>query len=213
MFFEKWKDAFIDNIQAITAIVGAVVVALVVAAGVSEYFKHREKKAVEALYQARMAFDAIPADRRAVDGVAVLEKIVKDEKGTRAAYEALVTIGDTLIDAKKFDEAAKYFANAADAAPDEFARVLALYSKASAEESGANCKVAVVTYTELGKIKGAKFLTPEALLSQGRCFENLGEFAKASEAYQRIQNEFPNNSFYTNAAQVFLEKLKPRLAN
>ena len=84
MYFEKWKEAFIDNIRAITAIVGLLVVALVLAAGVSEYFKHREKVAVEALYQARAAFDAIPAERRAQDGIAILEKVAKEESGTRA---------------------------------------------------------------------------------------------------------------------------------
>lgn len=203
----------IENIRPVSYMVAGVVGVLVIAAGVAEFMKYREQKAVEALYGAREAVEALPEAKRATEGLAPLEKVANEHKRTRAAYEALVAIGDLYTDAKNYAEAAKYYDKAAGIAPDEFARVMAIYNKAGAEEFGGNCQTAIATYGSLEKQKSAKFLAPEALLAQGRCLEAIKDYAKASEIYQKIQNEYPGNAYYANAAQVFLEKLKPLMKN
>src|SRR3989338_756948 len=104
MDLDKLKDWIIQNIRPITYMVGAVVALLVLAAA------------------------------RAGEGVALLEKVVTDNGRTRAAYEAIIGIADIHADAKNYAEAAKQYARAADKAPDDFAKVMATYNKAGAEE-------------------------------------------------------------------------------
>ena len=213
MDLDKLKDWIIQNIRPITYMVGAVVALLVLAAGVSEYLKHREQKAVESLYTAREKVEALPAAARAGEGVALLEKVVTDNGRTRAAYEAIIGIADIHADAKNYAEAAKQYARAADKAPDDFAKVMATYNKAGAEEFAGDCPAAIASYGALEKQKAAKFLAPEALLAQGRCLETIKDYATASQIYMKIQNEFPGNAYYSNAAQVFLEKIRPLIKN
>lgn len=213
MDLDRLKNWIIQNIRPITYMIGAIVGVLVIAAGVSEFLKHREQKAVETLYTARERVEALPAPARASEGVQILEKVVSDHSGTRAAFEAIIGIADIHADAKNFEEAAKQYARAADKAPDDFAKVMAVYNKAGAEEFAGNCQAAITSYASLEKQKAAKFLAPEALLAQGRCLETIKDYAKASEVYQKIQNEFPGNPYYANAAQVFLEKIRPLMKN
>lgn len=213
MVWEQFKNWLIENIKGITSIIGIIVVVLIIAAGISEYMKYREKNAVEALYTARSQVEALSPEKKASEGVQILEGMAKNFSRSRAAYEAIILMGDIYADAKNYAEALKYYQRAAEGAPDEFAKVMAMYNKATAEELAGNCPQAIHTYADIQKLKSAKFLLPEALLAQGRCLETLKEYARASEVYQKIQNEYPNNSYYSSAASVFLGKIKPLMKN
>ena len=210
---ENLKNWVVDHIRGVTFVVAGVVGVLILGALVSAFMKHREQSAVEALYTARQAVDVLSPDKRVSEGKAILEKVADQNSHTRAAYEALLGIGDIYTDAKNYADAATYYQKAVAAAPDDFARVMALYDKAGAEEFAGNCAAAIQSYADLEKQKGAAFLQPEAMLAQGRCHETLKEYAKAGEIYKKIQDQFPNNSYYSGAAQVFLDKLKPQMKN
>lgn len=213
MLWEQTKEWMIQNIRLLTAIVGAFVVVLGAAAGVVEFFKWQEKRAVETLYQAREAFAALSPTDRPSQGPAIFRKVIETHGRSRAAFEAAVSIGDIHADAKNFAEAAKGFAEAVALAPDDFAKALAVYNEGVALELAGNCEQAVVKFAAVEKISAGKFLVPEVLMAQGRCFESKQEYARAAEIYQRIQSEFPTNAYFTGAAQVFLDKLKPQLKN
>lgn len=213
MFWDSVKTWFVDNIRQIAAAVAAFMVVLAVAAAFAEFRKHQEKSGVEALYKARQEISALPIERQRSEGPGIYKKVIAAHSRSRAAFEAMVSIGDIYNEAKNYGEAAKAFDEASKHAPDDFAKMLALYNKGSAEEAGGNCDAAIASYATVSKNPAGKFLAPEVLLAEGRCLETKKDFAQATTVYQRIQSEYPNNPYYAGAAQVFMEKIKVQSKN
>ncbi|UCG27163.1 MAG: tetratricopeptide repeat protein [Bacteroidales bacterium] len=70
---------------------------------------------------------------------------------------------------------------------------------------------AVEYYTRASRMKNNDFINPIYLLKAGKVYENLGEYEKALENYERIRNEYPESQEgrtiekYITRVKLFLE--------
>ena len=211
----NWADLhelIISNIRSISVAVGGLVLVLALAAGAVELKNRKEASAVTALYEARQEIEA----NKNIDlagKVAALTKVADSHSGTRAAYEALLEIGDLHMDNKDYDAGISAYGQAVDAATEPFARVLARYNKATAQEIAQKCVEAIPSYAAVLAEPSAEFLKPEVLMAQARCNEQAGNNTAAIDLYQKLQDEFSDKAYYANSASVYLQKLKKRQKN
>lgn len=211
----NWADLnklIVDNIRTISMAVGGLVIVLALVAGALELKHRKEATAVNALYEARESIES-KKDADLAAKVAAFTNVVDAHGGTRAAYEALLAIGDLYMDAKDYDAGIAAYDRAVNAATEPFARVLALYNKATAQEIGQKCQEAITSYKVVLTEASAEFLKPEILMAQARCNEQIGDAGAAIALYQQVQDEFSDKAYYANSASVYLEKLKKQQKN
>lgn len=144
-------------------------------------------------------------DAEIKEGVKKLNQVLKDYEGTRAAFEARLTLADLYFDHGQVEKSLSHYEAAASKAPTALDRVLALKALGATHESLKKYPEAVVAY-EKAVGSGDGFLKPQLLLSIGRTYELSGDPAKAKLKYDEILSQFPN----TEASQA-AEQAKARL--
>ena len=208
--FEAWAEKAAEQWKLILGVVGVV---LLVVAGVgiaNELRSRRELAATNALYDAQMAARKDVAEKRLDQAGQVYEAMIEQHKGTRAAFEAELQLGDIWMDSGNYDKAVTYYQKAVTETNDPFSRLLSTYTIGIARESGGKLEEAVKAYGEALSFPGSDFLRPEILMAQARCYEALNQGQKAIEIYKTVEEKYASRSYYSGAAAAFEKQLSAK---
>lgn len=132
-------------------------------------------------------------DEAVKPGLAALAKVTQDYPGTRAAFEAYLTIGDTYFEHGQFAQAIVPYQAAVEGAKPRSARPLALHALAYAFENEKKYNEAIEALRRILS-SGDTSLKSDTTLALGRNFELLGDKPKALEQYKQVVKEFPNTA-------------------
>lgn len=190
------SEAFLTKNK--NTILGGIVAVVVIIAGVICYNNFvsapRELKASEAMFKAEQYFQvgnfeqALNGDSLGAMGfVAVADEF----SGTKAGNLANAYAGIALAQLKKYGEAVEYLknfnANDAMIAPAALGALGNCYAQLGEEEKAA------ATLMKAAAESNSHSLSPIYLLQAGQIYENLGQNAKAVEAYEQIKNKYFNS--------------------
>lgn len=205
------KNFFEQNLKLLMGLLGFLVVIAAILLVVQSKHEAKEREAANTLFETRKMTDPLVQARDYKTAAGLLQTVVEKFPGTRASYETNLLIADLYVDAKMAEKSIDYYARAAKDAPDNFTKILALYSKGIAEESAGKASEAVQSLDAAMKTTGSQFLSPEIMMAQARSYEAMKNFAKAAEVYKTIQEKFATKTYYSSAAAAFLAKINSAL--
>ena len=205
---DKTTNFLVENYRLIVA---GVIAALVIGIGAAIFIETNNKKEVAAsaaLFEARVAVTELKKEKKITQAaekyLAVAQKYVR----TYAGFEALLAAADLLVENKSYPDAIKNYDAAATRAPDNFSKLLALYSKGIAQENSGAQQDALKSYEVAIATSNSDYLKPELLMAEARCYESLKDFKKAGEIYKSVQDKYPTKSYYSSAAAAFYTQLQ-----
>ena len=170
---EQWK-LILGLIVAVLAVIGAMGL-------MNSIHSKKELDASNSLYQAQVAATKAVADKKYDAADTAYANMIDGHRGTRAAFEAELLVGDMWTDAGNFDKASGYYQRAVNDATDPFSKLLATYTIGTSKESAGKYDEAVKSYEEALAAASSDFLRPELLMAEARCYEALGQPKKAIE--------------------------------
>jgi len=125
--------------------------------------------------------------------------------GTRAAFDAKLSVGDLYFDHGEPAKAVAWYKQAVDAATGGFERAMSLYSYGYSLAASGQHRPAVDAYAQALKL-GEAGLKAELMLATARAWEAAKDMGQAKAAYDQIISQLPN----TDAART-AEAQKARL--
>ena len=162
------------------------------------------KEAVQSLYEAQQDWESLTAEKK----ISRLEKVYQDYHGSRAAFEAMLTIAALHEESNALQKVIVAYQKALDIAPSILDKVFMQYALGITQERLGNYNLAIPYYDMALSNKKAKFLNGEILLGKARCYEKLKEYNRASAIYQTIQEEYKQQGYYGDVARILQSKLK-----
>ena len=186
-FFEKHKNNAIG-----------VGIALIVLAGGIYYYNdvytpQQEMEAADSFFMAERYFGLDSLDKALMgDGVHLGMIDIADEFGsTKIGNQASYYAGRILLEQGKFEEALGYLSDVSMDDQIMAAQVITLQGDCYSEME--NYKKAGKTYMAAANKRDNQLTTPYALLKAGAAFEQAGSFDDAVDAYQEIEESYPNS--------------------
>ena len=161
------------------------------------------KKAAQALYEAQFNWDSLGEAEK----ISKMEKVYQDYHGSRAAFEAMLSVAAIHEKSNKLKEAVGAYEKALGEAPSAFDSILMHYALGVAQERLGDCTLAISHYDKALSRKEIGFLKGEILLGKARCHEILKEYAKALSVYQSVQEAY-KQSYYADVARTLENKLR-----
>lgn len=152
-----------------------------------------------------IAFRAFDVDAKLAKSVEQLSKVAQEHEGTRAGYEAAVTLGDLYHDHGAPKKALEWYGKAEASAPGAFEKALVQRARGYALENSGEYGDAVKAY-EKALNYGVASLKGDLLLAVARGHEELKQLDKAKETYDRILSELPNTSA-ARSAELFKSRI------
>ncbi|MFA4875104.1 MAG: tetratricopeptide repeat protein [bacterium] len=158
--------------------VGAVAIAVII--GADAYGRHRAEAAALKFYEAGKLTSGSD------DRINALKEIAKKYSRTSAGRQAIMQLGDILVERGDGDGAIEQFRLLADGSRSQpIFRVAALHRIADIQLAAGNPAEAAETYRKAAADpKNGIALTSELLAAA--CLERAGDFAAAAELYKRI---------------------------
>ncbi|MEK6704460.1 MAG: tetratricopeptide repeat protein [Bdellovibrionota bacterium] len=183
-------------------------VALLVVAGLVTLAMNRHtaklSKARDALFSAEQALEAemknlgladankkADVDKILVGSMAQMKDVAEKFRGTKAAMEAELRIGDIYYDYGESDKAVDWYQKAAEHSSGSFEKALALMSMGYSYENTGKCVEAVNSF-EKALALGEESLKGDLLMAEARCYETMKDFSKARTAYDKILSQLPS---------------------
>ena len=186
---ENW---FEKNQKIIIIILAAIVV---IALGIIAYIKlvrvPRNNEAITELYKAEFAFaeDSFNLALNGIDGeYSGFATIVEDYGSTPAGNAARYYAGVCCMRLGEFEDAISYLEGFDSDDPMVGPMAVALIGDAHME-LGDNNKAAK-NYVKAAEKANNDYLTPLFLIKAGNTYELMGEYQKALDVYNRVQNEY-----------------------
>ena len=186
-FFEKHKNNAI-----------AVGIALIVLAGGIYYYNdvythQQEMEAADSFYMAERYFGLDSLDKALMgDGVHLVMIDIADEFGsTNIGNQASYYAGRILLEQGNFEEALGYLSDVSMDDQIMAAQVITMQGDCYSEME--NYEKAGKTYMAAANKRDNQLTTPYALLKAGAAFEQAGSFDDAVDAYQEIEESYPNS--------------------
>lgn len=152
-----------------------------------------------------VAFKKLDVDVRFPDGVQKLKAIVQEFRGTRAALDAQVKLGDLYYNHGEFSKALPWFEKAAGSSSG-IEKATALSSMGYTYENLGQPQEAITFFQKAINL-GEASLKGDLLLALGRCYEALHDFAKARSTYDKILSELSNTE-YAKSAEIAKSQLQ-----
>jgi tetratricopeptide (TPR) repeat protein len=190
-------EQYIEDNKKLLSIIMLVIVA---AAGIYIGYKKliqqpNEKKAQKAMYIAEEYF-AQDSFRLALEGdlqSSGMLSIIDKYKGTKSANLANYYAGMSYLHIGDFENAIKYLKKYRG--KDEFTGPMALGGIGDAYVEQGNLEEGVNYYLKASSKKDNDITTPKFLKKAGLVYEELGQYKKALEVYQKIEDEYPESPF------------------
>ncbi|MGK5083789.1 tetratricopeptide repeat protein [Bdellovibrionota bacterium FG-1] len=151
------------------------------------------------------AYTPLDVDARFPDAVQKFKMVISQYSGTRAGYEARMSLASVYFDHGRAAQALPLLTEAIDAAPSGFEKALALSALGYSQENLGKYAEALLAFEKALNI-GEAGIKGDLLLAIARCHEALHDTPKARSTYDRILAELPN----TDAAKT-AETLKTQL--
>ena len=179
---------------AVVLAVAAVLVCVIV--GISD---SRKKKALAELDSIEYAFTKASgslsdeeADLRRDKAMESLSPYLL--KGGAAGSRANLLAADIAFQRKDYETASAYYIAAAEASKKSYNTPLCYYNAAVCEEELGNISAAAGYYKTASEAKDFLLVT-HSLFSLGRVCEELGDFAGAGSAYQKLADNYPSDEW------------------
>jgi tetratricopeptide (TPR) repeat protein len=167
----------------------------------------REREATNLLFEAQTAARKAVSEKKFEEAERAYQPLLEKFKGTRAAYEAELQMGDLWMDAGNFEKANGHYQSASSMTSDSFSRLLANYSLGVAKESEGKYSEAIASYSAALDAQGSDFIRPEILMAQARCYEALKDVKRAIEIYKTVQEKYSSRAYYSGAASAYEKQL------
>ncbi len=181
--------------------------------------KHRTSEEARAsYYQAQKEIEAekkkngvstqgkVDVDQAYSASIGKLTAVTTQFAGTRASYEAMLTLGDLYFNHQSPQKALPWYQKALQSAPDQLEKLLTSVSIASAYEDASQCALAIETLEKAARL-GEDFMQGEMLLSIARCQETLSLPQKAKATYEQVISQHPGTA-PAKLAEIYKSALK-----
>jgi TolA-binding protein len=205
----EWLGAAIRLVQArrttVLAAVGAIAVLGGAGGGYWWYHERQEAEASHALAGAYAVLRGEQAGKPETQEEAIREfqAVVAQHRGTRAAEEGLIAVGNLQYEGGKADAALASYSEYLTAYPRGRFRLMAALGKAYAQEAKGDLQGAAQTLSEALDRDTENPLAGEAYISLARVYEGL----KKSEDAMRIYGQVVERFNQTNWAQLALQRM------
>lgn len=153
----------------------------------------RQKEAVEQMFQAQIQFEKDSFDlalNNPGGGYAGFLEIIDQYSGTPAANTANYYAGISYLNMGNFDEAINYLD--AFSPKDDMTKAMKQGALGDAYAEQNDLDKALAQYNKAANVSDNSLIAPYYLMKAGQLSEQLGKFAEAKSAYERIRDEFPN---------------------
>lgn len=208
--FEQAAEKLLQFWKPIAAVIGVLIVTAIAYAGFHEWKARQDRVAFDALFESQVSSRAFVAQKKYEEAEQAFAPVIQKHKGTRAAYEAELQIGDLWMDVGNYEKAAAHYEAAANSAPDPFSRLLANYDIGIAKETAGKPADAVAAYETALNVPGSDSLRAEIMMAQARCYEAMNQAQKAIDLYKTIAEKFSNRAYYSGAASAYEKMLSTK---
>ena len=205
----EWLAAAIRLVQArrttVLAAVGAVAVLGGLGGGYWWYHERQEADAARALAGASAVLRGEQAGKPETQEEAIkgFQAVVEQHRGTRAAEESLMTVGNLQYQAGKADAALLSYSEYLTTYPRGRFRLMAALGNAYAQEAKGELQGAAQTLSEALDRDRENPLAGEAYMSLARVYEGLKKPEDAMRIYGQVVERFNQ----TNWAQLALQRM------
>ncbi len=152
-----------------------------------------------------VAFKKLDVDAKFPQATQKLKALIQEYSGTRAAFEAQMTLGTLYFNHGQAAQAATQFQSAVSAAPAPLEKALALSSLGYAHENAAKYNEALEAFNQAANL-GEGAIKGDLLLAVARCQEALNDTTKARSTYDQIISQLPDSEA-AKSAQIFKARL------
>ena len=150
---------------------------------------------------AAVAHKRLDVDAKLAEGVTKLKAVITDYKGTRPSFDAALVLGDLYFDHGDAAKAVPWYQAAADQAPANFEKAMAIYSLAYAFESAGKYPEALQSYEKSMNL-GEPGMKGDLLLAMARTHAQAHDTAKARTVYDQILSQLPNTEYSRSAEML-----------
>ena len=205
-FFEKHKK------NAITAGIAMIILACAIYYYNDVYAPEKEMEAADSFFMAERYFGLDSMDKALMgDGVHLGMIDIADEFGsTKIGNQASYYAGRILLDQGKFEEALDYL-NAVSM-DDEIMAAQLITLRGDCYSEMEDYEKAGKTYMNAASKRDNELTAPYALMKAGAAFEEAGSYNAAAEAYQEIEESYPN-SRQAELVKALVARVKAKQAN
>jgi TolA-binding protein len=151
-------------------------------------------------------FEKLDVDAKLAESVKRLQTVANQYSGTRAGFEAEMTLAGLYADHGEGGKAVPWFEKAVSSAPSGNEKALALYGLGYSQEIAGKPADAVATFEKTLK-QGDSGLKGEILLAIARNQELARNNAQAKATYDQILSQLPNTE-YARTAEVLRGQLQ-----
>jgi tetratricopeptide (TPR) repeat protein len=167
---------------------GILIALVLITVGITYYIRTLTQQAFTLLAEADKLTESAEKKEEAK---ALYEKIIREYSLSRGSLYAYLALGHLYFAEGEYDRAIQsYKVPVDDAGKSTDLHEVALMSLAYAYQRKGECEKTIDTTQEMLANPQGK-LHYEALLTQGRCYETLENYAKALESYEKVQQDFP----------------------
>jgi len=200
----RFQDWFMDNARVVLGVVGVVVAVLLIGGLWLKSRADSEAKASGQLAEASALYwrgEYGPLSQRAVD-------IRHEYPGTKAAAEATRMLGDAYFWQGDFKQATNYYQEyLKSVSANSPLRAGVERSLGQAQESQRLFKEAAEQYEKSAKDFTSRMDQADNYMSAGRCYEALGDYARAKTTFDKVANEYTDTPM-SNEAQIRLGEIE-----
>ncbi len=192
-FYARAWEYFDQNRKLVYAALAGLVLLVLAAIGYVFYQNEQSAEAEQHLAQIVSIYEA-GSYQEALDGTIDrlgLIEITEEYGGTQAGNLAHFYAADALYQLGEYDRALEHF-EAFDASSD-FIGASAVAGQAAVYENRGEFERAGELYRRAAYLYENPLSTPQYLVSAGRAFELAGMFDEAQEAYEVVQDDYPDS--------------------
>lgn len=192
-FYARAWEFFDQNRKLVYAALAGLVLLVVAAIGYVLYQNEQSAEAEQHLARIVSVYEE-GSYQEALDGTIDrlgLIEIAEEYGGTQAGNLAHFYAADALYQLGEYDRAMEHF-EAFDASSD-FIGASAVAGQAAVYENRGEFEQAGELYRRAAFLYENPLSTPQYLVSAGRAFELAGMFDEAQEAYEVVQDEYPDS--------------------
>jgi tetratricopeptide (TPR) repeat protein len=193
---------FYDEYRRLAQGIGVALLVLVLAIpGYIYYHQQQEQAANQQLGQILPVYEQ-GKYQQALDGTgdqAGLLTIADNYSNTDAGNLATFYAANALYRLEEYDRARTYFQRFEK--EQDFLGASAFAAQAAIQENKGSLQKAAELYEQAASQYENKLTAPRYLLNAGQAYEEAGQYEAAMDAYQRIQEEYPESDQATKAEQ------------
>jgi TolA-binding protein len=200
---DKLERFIQKNRKILLVVLGVILVGLVAYGVYTEVLSRAKINATIKVEALQDQFDAWKTEADATKKAALETSLVGSAQGLIAAYprqyeaqRAYTLLGDYYYEKKDFQKAGEDYGKAESAFPKNYLSAVSLFNAAVMAEEKGDEKAAIDLYGRLVKdYEKSTPLVPHALFSIGRLNESQKNYAKAVEAYSKLPEKYPEESW------------------